>query len=239
MKMDKVAGSGNDEFIGKIINNWTIIEVFKINSRLYFKCQCSCENKTIKNVLKSNVLSEKSKSCGCISSKVTSDRNSRVNIFIEKDTHILGIDNSKNEFIIDKELLNKVNQHYWCKTSDGYFVATINKKRISLHRFLLNVEGFRVKIDHINHNVFDNRMNNLRICKHKENLCNSKINKNNKSGHKGIFFNKRYNKWEVSGVYDYKKFYLGRYLNVEEAIVARENWENIYQKEYKYNKEAI
>lgn len=234
MKMDKVAGSGNDEFLNKNINNWTVLDILKIKNRIYFKCQCSCNKKTIKNVLKSNLLNNKSKSCGCLISNTIKERNKRENLFIENEYYIIGKDANNNEFLFDKYDFENIKNYYWSKNTQGYFVANINSRKIFLHRFILNVNTYELKIDHINHKVSDNRRSNLRICEHKQNLCNSTLNKNNKSGYKGIFFNKKYNKWEVSGTYNHKKYYLGRFEDINEAIKIRIKWEEEYQKEYKY-----
>lgn len=51
--------------IGKKINHWTILEagIYK-NGKQYWKCKCDCG--TIKEVSESNLLQNKSKSCGCL-----------------------------------------------------------------------------------------------------------------------------------------------------------------------------
>lgn len=60
------------------------------------------------------------------------------------------------------------------------------------------------------------------------NAINCKIYKNNKSGYKGIFWNKRLNKWEVGIQYDKKNHYLGVYSNLEDAIKIRKDAEKKY-----------
>ena len=69
---------------------------------------------------------------------------------------------------------------------------------------------------------------NLKICKKTKNAINCKIYKNNKSGYKGIFWNKRLNKWEVGIQYDKKNHYLGVYSNLEDAIKIRKDAEKKY-----------
>lgn len=45
-------------------------------------------------------------------------------------------------------------------------------------------------IDHIDGDKQNNKIENLREASHSQNLANSKIYKNNKSGHKGVFYDK-------------------------------------------------
>ena len=54
------------DLTGMTFDYWTVIEKIYIkNHASYYKCQCKCGN--IKNVLQSNLVCGKSKSCGCIS----------------------------------------------------------------------------------------------------------------------------------------------------------------------------
>lgn len=79
-------------------------------------------------------------------------------------------------------------------------------------------------IDHINQNKGDNRIENLRDCTHSENLQNSKIDKRNKHGHKGINF--FYGKWRATIAINKKSKHLGLFEKIEDAINARKKAEN-------------
>lgn len=87
-------------------------------------------------------------------------------------------------------------------------------------------------VDHINHNGLDNRKCNLRVCTNKQNVCNCLVSKNNKSGHKGVYWSKDRNKWTVQVSYNCKVKYIGRYEKLEDAIKARKEAAKKYYGEY-------
>ena len=66
-----------------------------------------------------------------------------------------------------------------------------------IHRvvFLMHHGYISKSIDHINGNKSDNRIDNLRACSNSENGCNAKMSKLNKSGVKGVSWQKSAGKW--------------------------------------------
>ncbi|EBY0956393.1 HNH endonuclease, partial [Salmonella enterica subsp. enterica serovar Kentucky] len=81
--------------------------------------------------------------------------------------------------------------------SDGYLMIMINGKAYPAHRLAWLIvygtmpDGF---IDHINRVRTDNRISNLRLVTHSENMQNRKIQKNNKSGYRGVSWDAKYGK---------------------------------------------
>lgn len=75
-------------------------------------------------------------------------------------------------------------------------------------------------VDHINADRLDNRRCNLRIATPTQNAHNKSISKANKSGYKGVCFNKANGKWRaqlrVNGVMKY----LGDFDRIEDAAAA-------------------
>ena len=93
---------------------------------------------------------------------------------------------------------------------------------LKCHRiiFLLH-NGYLTKgkcIDHIDNNPSNNNSDNLRELLQSQNLCNSKVPKNNTSGFKGVYRHKATSKWRVMIMVNDKLHYFGLYVNKEDAI---------------------
>jgi len=129
---------------------------------------------------------------------------------------------------IDTEDIEKVKNISWCKLARKV-CGKLDSKNISLHHIILNFDYHdNFVVDHINRNFLDNRKINLRIVKQQVNTRNTKISKNNKSGTNGVCFDKKNNKWIAYIVINNKQIYLGRYLNIEDAILERKKAEIKY-----------
>lgn len=93
--------------------------------------------------------------------------------------------------LIDKRFYNKVKKYKWRQDSlAGHVVITIGKKYsrrlLRLHRLIIGAKDKQL-VDHINGNVLDNRLKNLRLANKSKNGMNRGKQKNNKSGYKGVF----------------------------------------------------
>jgi hypothetical protein len=122
----------------------------------------------------------------------------------------------------------------------GYYMVNLCengiKKTITIHRlvglhFLKNPENKKC-IDHINGNIKDNTINNLRWCSYTENSYNVKIRKDNTTGIKGIIFDKKSNKYRVRITINKKCKHIGYYNSLEEATNARKKVANEIFKEF-------
>ena len=96
---------------------------------------------------------------------------------------------------------------------------TTGKWGISLHRFIMNAKSGFV-VDHINHNGLDNRKSNLRLCSHMENCYNSKLSRANKTGYKGVWWDKKRRKFEAYITANKKRKNLGRFELACDAAMA-------------------
>lgn len=106
---------------------------------------------------------------------------------------------------------------------DGYRCIRINSERYMAHRLAwLYVHGQwpANDIDHINGIRADNRIANLRCATRSENLCNQGKSKANKSGFKGVYWNKQRRKWQGELIVRGKRFYLGLYSDPAAAANA-------------------
>lgn len=102
-----------------------------------------------------------------------------------------------------------------CLCQDGM------KKKKSLHRlvgitFLSNPKN-KAMIDHIDNDPTNNNVLNLRWATSQENGMNKQKNINNKSGMKGVSYNKDNDKWNAQIMKKGKSIHLGYFDNVKDA----------------------
>lgn len=81
-------------------------------------------------------------------------------------------------------------------------------------------------IDHINRNPTDNRIANLRLATHAQNLANQSMRRDNTSGCRGVFWIERSKRW-VALISQYnggnqRNIYLGSFTDKAEAIRVRQ-----------------
>lgn len=108
---------------------------------------------------------------------------------------------------------------------DRYTNIQINKKIYKAHRLAwLYVYGsFPNKcIDHINGNRSDNKISNLREANHSQNGMNKKMQSNNTSGVRGVYWNRNVKKWHAEVRLKGKRIYLGLFdsLELAELVVS-------------------
>lgn len=131
---------------------------------------------------------------------------------------------------IDGEDFEKVMRYQW-HISTGYAYTQIDGKKISLHRFLLKVPE-DMHVDHIDGNPLNNKKTNLRFANRSQNMMNTKKYKNNKSGHKGVYWNNQMKKWQAKINVNKKSIYLGSFESIERAVKAYNNAALVYHREY-------
>jgi hypothetical protein len=125
--------------------------------------------------------------------------------------------------IIDLEDIDKVRKYKWCLCK-GY--------AWNGNKFLHNLIMTAKNIDHIHHNILDNRKCNLRKCTHQQNIMNQKLSKANTSGYTGI---RKINiKYLARIKINHKEIYLGLFEKLKDAIKARQKAEIKYFGEYAY-----
>ena len=103
-------------------------------------------------------------------------------------------------------------------------VGGVFRKKYSAHRVIwLYYYGCWPKdqIDHINHDPTDNRIINLREASNTENQKNRTLNKNNTTGHTGVSWYEKENKYRARIKINSKEIWLGSYDSLEEAVEAR------------------
>lgn len=132
-------------------------------------------------------------------------------------------------FLCDTEDWEYLKRYKWFISKRGYVVTNhnVNGYGNRFHRIVMNAKPEFV-VDHKGRNKLDNRKSELRSTSQKENVRNSGVKNTNKSGYKGVHFNKNAGKWEAYITADYKKIYLGLFESIEDAADARNKAESIY-----------
>lgn len=106
-----------------------------------------------------------------------------------------------------------------------YMNIEIDGKAYKLHRlvFMYHHGYFPSRVDHIDGDRFNNKIENLRDVTASQNAQNGKFRKNNTSGAKNVYFDKRNSKWRVLLSVDGVTKSLGYYDDFELAdLVATE-----------------
>jgi hypothetical protein len=131
-----------------------------------------------------------------------------------------------SEVQIDDEDFPEISKYRW-RISKSNKTKTYIKggpcSAIYMHRFIMQAnDGFDV--DHIDGDTFNNKRSNLRICIHSDNLCNSRRRSDNKSGHRGIGYDKKGDRWVAETTYRGSRIRIGRYKTKEEAVAKYEEY---------------
>lgn len=218
-------------------------------------CKCDCGNTVI--IAGGHLKRKKNatKSCGCIAKEnamkqLNKIHNNELPSYKKYNNYDLSgkfgigyIENANkngiNYFYFDLEDYNKIKNYSW-HFARGYIEAwdylnSEKKTNIRLHRLIMNCPDDLI-IDHINHNTFDNRKENLRMVSDLENAWNH-IPKN-KYGVLGITYNKKKETYIVRITVNHKRLYIGSFKNINDAIKARKEAEVKYYGEYRY-KETV
>lgn len=145
--------------------------------------------------------------------------------------------------LIDDDIFSTASKYRWYLSRDGYAVSNstnhdVTRKTIWIQTLVLKIKK-GMRRDHINGNKLDNRRKNLRYCTPAQNIVNSKIQKSNNSGYKGVCWYKPKNEkigyWYVQLSLNNKRIYLGRYKNKLEAIkIFRKEAKKHYGEYYKF-----
>ena len=132
---------------------------------------------------------------------------------------IMGYDVILSEIDVEKVLEKKWSKKEGRKDRVYFLCKTPERRSLYLHRFIMECPA-NMQVDHINMNTLDNRRENLRICTSAENSRNKGKCKRNKSGFKGVDWQKQLKKWRAQIQYNYKTIHLGLFSSPELAHKA-------------------
>lgn len=129
--------------------------------------------------------------------------------------------------IVDDGDFDRVNAFEWraWKHKLGYFYAIHSnfdgKQSRLMHRFILGITNPKIKVDHINGDTLDNRRQNIRLATQSQNGMNrTRKQMNNKTGFRGVYLEKKRNKFRAEISINGKGKYVGIFNTAEEAAKA-------------------
>jgi hypothetical protein len=141
--------------------------------------------------------------------------------------------NGTHSILIDDEdydYVSKFNWHIYRCTFRGkkartfYAVACINGVTIRMHRLLLGLNDPKILVDHKDHDGLNNQRDNLRIASAQQNQFNMRPFKSNKTGFKGVSYNKKDKRYAVFLKVGRKNTFFG---NFKTPIEAASKWNEL------------
>lgn len=238
------------DLTGKKFGRWTVlyhdVEKSRQEKRTYWVCQCSCENKTIRSV-RADELGKHSMSCGCLQKEIASslfvgnDYKKKFNTYDMSGEYGIGYTSKGEEFWFDIEDYDKIKDYCWNINPKGYVVCAnnINGKKTTSYITRMIFDGLpshnEIQVDHINHNKFDNRKCNLRICTPSQNCMNKSLRSDNTTSASGVYWYKPRNQWVAKICANKENIHLGYFNEFEDAVKARKEAEEKYFGWYSYD----
>jgi hypothetical protein len=115
-----------------------------------------------------------------------------------------------------------------------YLRTQINKQRYLVHRIIfLMWYGYMPEIiDHIDGNISNNKIDNLRPANRCENRHNASKNKNNTSNCKNVFYHKNRNVWMVRVMANKKIIHCGTFKDFELAELVAHEARDLYHGQF-------
>jgi hypothetical protein len=123
---------------------------------------------------------------------------------------------------VSDEDYERANRYKWSLLKGGYAVRSVCKDGkqtiLYLHRFILDAPK-GIEVDHKSGDKLDNTRENLRLATRVQNLYNTRIRPNTRSGYKGVRLTIS-NKWQAYLRINKTFKNLGSFINKEEAAIA-------------------
>ena len=120
---------------------------------------------------------------------------------------------------------------------DGHIYVNFNNKLTGVHRiiFLMKYKYLPEEVDHIDNNGLNNNIDNLRAATKSQNQHNRKLNINNTSGVKGIFWKESKKLWVVRVQINNIRKYIGSFKDLELAELVAFEARDKYHGEFARN----
>lgn len=114
----------------------------------------------------------------------------------------------------------------WAQSTKSYYAYRNlyidgRQYKVLMHRQILGLShGDSMHGEHANCDTLDNRDENLRIANSSQNGSNRRVFSNNRSGYKGVCWDKKSRKWRSSIRVNYVKIHLGLFIDPKDAHLA-------------------
>jgi hypothetical protein len=139
--------------------------------------------------------------------------------------------------LVSDHRFDYLNQFEWQATFDGYnwyAQRTEGEKTIKMHREIMGVTDPFIFIDHRDNNGLNNQDENLRECTNAENQRKRGKAYNNKSGYKGVSFDKKKYRYRAQIRHGGDPVFLGHFENPKDAALAYNEAAKKYHGEFAY-----
>lgn len=136
--------------------------------------------------------------------------------------------------LVDDDDFDRFSKFKWYLNGTNSVIGRMKKgagKVYHLHRVIMDAPRDK-QIDHINHNTLDNRKSNLRFATQAENNRNQRVQKNCKSGIKGVYWRPEKKRWRAVLRFNGKIVLDNMFINIEDAANARRVAAIKYQGEF-------
>ena len=232
------------DLTGEKFGNWTVLKRDPENYSGHVKwiCVCDCQkdkkDQKTYSILGCNLKSKKSTSCIECRTRKSREQTKKYNTYDLSGEYGIGYTFDNKPFYFDKEDYEKIKDYCWRYDKDGYVVTNSggeHSSTIRLHRVIMNITDSKIQVDHIKHKLFDNRKSQLRLVSNGQNGMNKDKPSNNTSGHRGVSYNKKLDKWQAYIRCNNHHMHLGYFDKFEDAVKTRIKAEKKYFKEYAYD----
>jgi hypothetical protein len=147
--------------------------------------------------------------------------------------------------LVDDDMFDYLNQWKWrihtgYAKRDEYIKGSYPSKKhktFYMHREVLDITGKLEKnmfVDHIDRGKLNNQKDNLRLATTSQNAINAFNIGRNKSGYKGVRFDKNSCKWRAVIKHQGKDYWLGQFEDIKDAVVAYNEGAKKYFGEFAY-----
>ena len=211
-KITEPTEKNKSKMIGRKFGRWTALEKKIKKGRVCFKCQCECG--TIKTVDVGNLRSGLSQSCGCIKrERLTKHGMTGTPTYRSWQAMIQRCSNPRHKYY----------KHY------GGHGINVCLRWLKFELFFIDV-GKRPKgktLDRIN-TEGNYEKNNVKWSNPTQQNINQRISKRNKTGAKGVRWDRNRQKYVVNIGINCISHFIGRFLTLEAAVTARQQAELKY-----------